>query len=283
MNLKHPRLGLYPLMLNNPEELESDVNAIFIAEDSSKLIGYSYGTANYNYKTPFGAIVQISVSPSYMKKGIGSTLLNSLIDWFQEKNLSYARVLIPSRAPQKPLFQLFGKKGFKIVETLNVYKRKVGSFPIGNPPSWLEVVDVKDGVKSDTLDQLTTLEEECFNDFWKRSYESFERNIRRAIDEPNEVSFYIALSPEKKVIGYNYNTYSVEFEEGQYVRIAVSPNYRGLGIAHHLTYHAFQWFLRRGAKTIVLTTHESEQYLNIMYQNWRFKLTGHAYPMKLDL
>ena len=118
------------------------------------------------------------------------------------------------------------------------------------------------------------IEQKSFDEYWYRSVDEW----KEIINDDNAV-VYIAEADlleegRKQMIGFSHNSIitSNGLKEGQYIRIAIDPTFRGAGIATLLTEKAFEYFKRNHVKKILLSTVADNKQLNDMYQGWGFEL-----------
>ena len=95
--------------------LPEENRIVLVAEADGQLIGYIHGTVG---ETPpvyaqrkHGALVEISVTASWRRRGVGGKLVAALFDWFRERGLAEVRV---SRSAHNPLATAFWREmGFE--------------------------------------------------------------------------------------------------------------------------------------------------------------------------
>ena len=91
--------------------LPEENRVVFVAEADGQPIGYVHGTVG---ETPpvyaqrqHGAIVEISVTASWRRRGVGGQLVGALFDWFRQRGLAEVRM---GRSPRNPLATAFWRK-----------------------------------------------------------------------------------------------------------------------------------------------------------------------------
>jgi ribosomal protein S18 acetylase RimI-like enzyme len=95
--------------------LSEENRVVLVAEVDGKPVGYVHGTVG---ETPpvyaqrkHGAIVEISVTASWRRRGVGGKLIAALFDWFRQRGLAEVRM---GRSPRNPLATAFWRKmGFE--------------------------------------------------------------------------------------------------------------------------------------------------------------------------
>jgi ribosomal protein S18 acetylase RimI-like enzyme len=95
--------------------LQDENRIVLVAEVDGQPIGYVHGTVG---ETPpvyaqrkHGAIVEISVTASWRRRGVGGQLVGALFDWFRQRGLAEVRL---GRSPHNPLATDFWRKlGFE--------------------------------------------------------------------------------------------------------------------------------------------------------------------------
>lgn len=228
-----------------------------VAICEGKLIGF---IISYMSTPRKAKIYSIYVSPSYRNQGIGKSLLISLEKELlrKYKDLKYLSVRILEEFQFSS--QFFHQLKFGTITKINNYYKKDLSFPFTINNS----ISVKKAQKKH-LDGILAIETQCFAEFWQID----KRKFLDIIKGPKNVIFIALL--EEKIVGYNYNTLSISGLDGNYVRIATAVDYRKKGIATTLTYHAFEWFKKKGVDQVLLSTYADSSQHNNMYTNWGFK------------
>ena len=95
--------------------LQDENRIVLVAEVDGKPVGYVHGTVG---ETPpvyarrkHGSIVEISVTASWRRRGVGGKLVGALFDWFRQRGLAEVRL---GRSPRNPLATAFWRKlGFE--------------------------------------------------------------------------------------------------------------------------------------------------------------------------
>jgi ribosomal protein S18 acetylase RimI-like enzyme len=114
------------------------------------------------------------------------------------------------------------------------------------------------------------IERESFESFWLRTNEEW----KIILEDEDAIVFILSgeFENEKKILGFSHNSINGNngLKEGQYIRIAVNPQYKRTGLATKLTEKAFEFFRRNNVRKIYLSTVKDNEQLNIMYKNWGF-------------
>ena len=98
-------------------EFEKHIEESFVAKEDGKIAGFIVGKTSG--KT--GTIKLIAVNPDCRKKGIGQKLIEYILSYFKEKELSEAAVR--SRVSNQDSIAVLKSFGFDIIETVeNYYK-----------------------------------------------------------------------------------------------------------------------------------------------------------------
>ncbi len=95
--------------------LPDENRAVLVAEADGQPVGYVHGTVG---ETPpvyaqrkHGAIVEISVTSGWRRRGVGGKLVAALFDWLRQRQLAEVRL---GRPPRNPLATAFWRKmGFE--------------------------------------------------------------------------------------------------------------------------------------------------------------------------
>lgn len=76
------------------KHMDQDVNAnsdgIFVYEDQGTLIGYI--TTRIDQESKIGGIPNLAVLPGHQGKGVGKALMKAAFDYFEEQNMSVAKI-----------------------------------------------------------------------------------------------------------------------------------------------------------------------------------------------
>jgi len=208
-------------------------------------------------------IYTLFVTPSYRKRGIGKKLFNSLESELSKRyhGLKYLSVRIPEKFEKSS--QFFRLMNFKTVTKINNYFKEDLSFPFPIDNS----ISVRKAQRKD-LDGILDIETECFSDFWQIDKMRFSKIMKSPL---NSLNVAFSRKNSNKIVGYNYNTLSVSGLDGNYVRIATTPNFQRKGVATALTSHAFNWFQKKGVNQVLLSTYADSSQHNKMYSHWGFE------------
>ena len=88
-----------------------------VAEEKKEVIGYAIGGAKNN----FGKIISLVVDSNWRNQGIGTKLINFLINQFKEKGLKEISAHV--RTWNNEALSFYGNLGFKIIEKVKNYYR----------------------------------------------------------------------------------------------------------------------------------------------------------------
>lgn len=119
-------------------------------------------------------------------------------------------------------------------------------------------------MQTEDLEQVAELERRCFSEFW--SYGILEAGICSPYD------VYYVLIKEAHIIGYG--NLRVLAGEAEIQRIAVLPEFRGLGAGRQLMDAMVGYARRQGAYAIGLEVRESNLVARKLYESYGF--TGEA-------
>ena len=237
-------------------------NLVLLAIEKKSAIGFIIGFSYENKST----ILTIFVNEEWRKQKIGSLLVDSLIK--QKKILWYVRL----RSLDYSLIGFFEKCGFRKIWELNLYQKDGISFPI-KESSHINNGDFIISLANPThIQKLMEIEKKSFDTFWLKTENEWEA----ILEDENAIVFILELSIDnerKKIVGFSHNSVNKSngIREGQYIRIAVDPEYRRIGIATKLTEKAFSYFERNDVKKVYLSTVKENEQLNSMYKRWGFK------------
>ena len=227
-----------------------------VAVHKNELIGFIISYVSTPQKVK---IYKLFVSQSHRKRGVGKKLFNSLESELSKRisGLKYLSVRIPKKFINSS--QFFRSLNFKTITRINNYYKEDLSFPFTVNSS----IIIRKAQKRD-VNGVLAIETECFSEFWRMDRIKFARIMKYPMS-----ALFVALL-DNKIVGYNYNTLSVSGLDGNYVRIATSPNFRREGIATALTSHAFKWFKEKRVNQILLSTYADSSPHNEMYSYWGF-------------
>lgn len=247
--------------INFRRYLNLNSRLIKVAVNKTELLGYVIGYQNNERKA---RIFNIYVKPLHRKKRIGSDLLHSYENFLLNDQLNLEYLSVGMSEKYFSSIGFFEKSGFNLITKINIYKKNDMNFPFAINPN----VIIRQATYDD-IQELREIEDKSFSRYWRFSSEDF---IFRILSERN--SFFVALI-DKKIVGYNYNTLSLNGTDGYYVRIATHPNYRQKQISTTLTSNAINWFRLKNVRRISLSTYADSKVHNQMYQSWGFKFSEH--------
>ncbi|HXX79362.1 MAG TPA: GNAT family N-acetyltransferase [Ktedonobacteraceae bacterium] len=147
-------------------------------------------------------------------------------------------------------------RSFALHRLLYSYDKYDYSVPAtGNPEVKLRPVEKRD------IQALLTIEEACFEDFWRYDALSFE-------DIAATHPYFVVAELKGKVIGYQFNALENEF--GYLVRIAVHPSVHGQGIGVRLMSEAITFFQKAHILRIMLNTQDDNTRAHRLYEWFGF-------------
>jgi ribosomal-protein-alanine N-acetyltransferase len=147
-------------------------------------------------------------------------------------------------------------RGFALHRLLYAYDKYDYSIPAtGNPGVALRPVEKRD------IPALLTIEEACFEDFWRYDALSFEEI---AATHP----YFVVAELNGKVVGYQFN--ALEDEQGYLVRIAVHPSVNGQGVGIRLMSEAIAFFKQERVLRIMLNTQDDNVRAHRLYEWFGF-------------
>jgi ribosomal protein S18 acetylase RimI-like enzyme len=96
-------------------QLEAPDAAIFVADESSEVIGYAYAAVeDYDYmalRGPAGVLHDLIVDPDYRGRGVGRRLLEAALTYLQARGLS--QVVLSAAERNETAQRLFASMGFR--------------------------------------------------------------------------------------------------------------------------------------------------------------------------
>ena len=148
-------------------------------------------------------------------------------------------------------------RGFALHRLLYAYDKYDYSVPAtGNADVKLRPVETRD------IAALLSIEEACFEDFWRYDALSFE-------DIAETHPYFVVAELDGKVVGYQFNALDGEF--GYLVRIAVHPSVNGQGIGVRLMSEAIDFFKKAHVLRIMLNTQDDNIRAHRLYEWFGFE------------
>lgn len=148
-------------------------------------------------------------------------------------------------------------RGFALHRLLYAYDKYDYSVPApGNADVKLRPVETGD------IAALLSIEEACFEDFWRYDALSFE-------DIAETHPYFVVAELDGKVVGYQFNALDGEF--GYLVRIAVHPSVNGQGIGVRLMSEAMDFFKKAHVLRIMLNTQDDNIRAHRLYEWFGFE------------
>jgi ribosomal-protein-alanine N-acetyltransferase len=123
----------------------------------------------------------------------------------------------------------------------------------------LQIVDLSEA----DLEQVSTLEQECFSMPWSR------KSFEEVLDNPKAV--YV-VAKDEAVIGY-CGAYVI-LDEADINQVAVAPSYRGRGIGKAMLEVLLSKLKQAGAESITLEVRESNHAAIALYEAMGFRTEG---------
>ena len=147
-------------------------------------------------------------------------------------------------------------RDFKLHRLLYAYDKVDFNIPSpGNQQVLVRPVELGD------IPTLLTIEQACFEDFWRYDAFSFEEII-------NTHPYFVVVEWQGKVVGYQFNALDDEF--GYLVRIAVHPSASGNAIGVRLMSEAINFFKQANVLRIMLNTQEDNTHAHRLYEWFGF-------------
>lgn len=230
---KYPALGLF-----HGNTLQSFLISQTVSAPSAWIGGYGVSwSESRSYITMLDALLA-QLTPHLIKRGArhlyysGNDLDN---DWL--------RTILLAR-------------DFKLHRLLYAYDKVDFNIPSpGNRQALVRPVALGD------IPALLTIEQACFEDFWRYDALTFEEIM-------NTHPYFVVVEWEGKVIGYQFNALDDEF--GYLVRIAVHPSASGKAIGVRLMSEAINFFKQANVLRIMLNTQEDNIHAHRLYEWFGF-------------
>lgn len=147
-------------------------------------------------------------------------------------------------------------RDFKLHRLLYAYDKVDFKIPSpGNQQVLVRPVELGD------IPALLTIEQACFEDFWRYDTFSFEEIM-------NTHPYFVVVEWQGKVVGYQFNALDDEF--GYLVRIAVHPSASGKAIGVRLMSEAINFFKQANVLRIMLNTQEDNTHAHRLYEWFGF-------------
>ena len=188
----------------------------FGAFDNDKLVGFTLnGIGNLNnkltaYDTGTGVIKE------YRKQGIATRMFNESLPILRKNKIS--QYLLEVIKDNVAAYDLYKKAGFKVTREFDYYKLEKEKIVYKNIMSHNDI----------SFKVITNPDWEKLKSFW-----DFEPSWQNSIDSINRKSDhfkFLGIYKNAELIGYGI----IEMETGDIPQLAISKNYRNLGIATSL-------------------------------------------------
>lgn len=224
---------------------------IYIAEFGKALVGVATGFVDTRRHEPYGSMGGPSVLPEFRRQGIGTALVNKVLDYLRSKGMERARTGCGDWNKRAQAF--LGKLGFKPIRGFSLMRRPLRGLPsgIGENP---DVSIAEHGTTDEDVALITRLANAAFKEhfghrdgtveeiaFWMRNAEKMGYVIRltlaRLDGEP--VGFLVhGIDPrENKELGTR---------RGGLWSVGVLKEFRNRGIAKRLMLDGMEWLVGQG-------------------------------------
>lgn len=161
-------------------------------------------------------------------------------------------------------------RGFRPFRLLYAYDK----FDYSIPSPGNQQVVVRPFKRRD-LDAVMSVEQACFEDFWRYDALSFE-------DIAATHPYFVVAELDGSVVGYQFNTLDGEY--GYLVRIAVHPSVSGKGIGVRLMSEAVDFFKRAHVLRIMLNTQDDNTHAHRLYEWFGFvRVPQIGFVLRLDI
>lgn len=115
-------------------------------------------------------------------------------------------------------------------------------------------------MRAEDVLSVSKAEEICFTDPW--SFNSIKEGLNSSLDT------WLVLSVDERVVGYC--VFRVIAVEGELLRIALLPGFRGRGLAKKLMDQVVEYSRKRSVKTMFLEVRESNEIARNLYKSYGF-------------
>ena len=147
-------------------------------------------------------------------------------------------------------------RGFRPFRLLYAYDK----FDFSIPSPGNQQVTIRPFERRD-LPAILTIEEACFEDFWRYDAPTFE-------DIAATHPYFVVAELNGSVVGYQYN--ALDSEYGYLVRIAVHPSASGKAIGVRLMSEAVNFFKQARVLRIMLNTQDDNTHAHRLYEWFGF-------------
>jgi ribosomal-protein-alanine N-acetyltransferase len=142
-------------------------------------------------------------------------------------------------------------------------------------PSWGNKEVLVRPARARDFPTLIALDQAAFDPLWQNTAEVF-RDV--LADYPH----FVVAELDGVVVGYQFC--SLIGDQGYLARVAVHPDYQGLGIGVRLMAEAIAFFKREGVRVITLNTQQDNQASQRLYRWFGFRLVGEeALVLKFEI
>jgi len=122
------------------------------------------------------------------------------------------------------------------------------------------------------IGEVHAVDELAFAPIWQNSRPSLELAYRQAL-------IATVAEAQGRLVGYQISTATPM--GGHLARLAVAPNFQGLGIGYTLIRDLLEQFRRRGARKVTVNTQKNNLASLSLYKRTGFQPTGEEYPVYL--
>jgi len=124
----------------------------------------------------------------------------------------------------------------------------------------------------DDIGEVHRIDEAAFAPIWQNSRPSLELAYRQAL-------IATVAETQGRMVGYQISTPTPA--GGHLARLAVLPDFQGLGIGYCLVRNLLGQFRQRGARKVTVNTQKNNPASLSLYKRMGFRLTGEDYPVYL--
>jgi ribosomal protein S18 acetylase RimI-like enzyme len=122
----------------------------------------------------------------------------------------------------------------------------------------------------DDISEVEKIDMAAFGGVWKNSRSCLELAFRQS-------ALATIAEQNGSLVGYQISTATQM--GGHLARLAVLPQFQGLGIGFSLTADTLAQFARRGARSVTVNTQNNNTTSLQLYQKAGFRMTGEEYPV----
>ena len=269
-----------------------DWNNTLLALDDDKVVGYCiyYNLPSLINNPENGAIIsQLIVKKEYRNKGIGSTLLNKVIDYFKSvgKTKVDVKFFLPACYPwyipntdkhdhpcapgiriNSNEYFFFLHRGFSSYGFQDAFHANLEEYEFSDKIKEIIEINKKDGISIELYDKNKHY---GLDEFYKElNIYDFEKVIRSNLELDNPYPFLV-VSDKGRIVGWTGAMWNEESGRGHFDGIAILECYRNRGLGKALFSNLAYYNKNNGAKFMTFYTGLTN-YARYIYMGAGFKI-----------